>query len=92
MIFSNAAIHQKNRCQDSRLHGAHSGAELFLVGGDFAAKALKNLRNKKLQAVLPMQGKPMNVTKSNLAKICANQWFKALIDDIGAGVGDDFDV
>ncbi|MBC7755250.1 MAG: hypothetical protein H7Z20_01140 [Bdellovibrio sp.] len=84
---------QRNiKCQDSRLHGIHSGAELFLVEGNSAAEALRNLRNQQLQAVLPMQGKPMNAYKSSLAKIRANQWFKALIDAIGAGVGDDFDV
>ena len=80
------------KCQDSRLHGIYSGAELFLVEGDSAAEALSNLRNQQLQAVLPMQGKPMNAYKSSLAKIRANQWFTALIDVIGAGVGDDFDV
>ena len=92
MIFSKALNQPAIKLQDSRLHGIYSGAELLLVEGDCAAKALSGLRNKQLQAVLPMQGKPMNVTKSSLAKIRANQWFKALIDAIGAGVGDDFDV
>ena len=80
------------KLQDSRVHGLDSGAELFLVEGDSAALAVSNLRNKQLQAVLPMQGKPMNAHKSSLTKMLANPLFKALIDAIGAGVGDDFDV
>ena len=85
--------HQNSiKLQDSRVHGIDSGAELFLVEGDSAALAVSNLRNKQLQAVLPMQGKPMNAHKSSLTKMRANPLFKALIDAIGAGVGDDFDV
>lgn len=80
------------KLQDCRVHGAGSGAELFLVEGDSAALAVSKQRNKQLQAVLPMQGKPMNAHKSSLAKMLANPLFKALIDAIGAGVGDGFDV
>lgn len=88
MLFHHASI----KLQDSRVHGISSGAELFLVEGDSAALAVSNLRNKQLQAVLPMQGKPMNAYKSTLQKVLENALFKALIDAIGAGVGDDFDV
>ncbi len=63
MIFSKALNQPAIKLQDSLLHGIYSGAELLLVEGDCAAKALSGLRNKQLQAVLPMQGKPMNVTK-----------------------------
>jgi DNA gyrase subunit B len=55
MLFHQSQI----KLQDSRLHGVDTGAELFLVEGDSAAQAVSNLRNKQLQAVLPMQGKPM---------------------------------
>jgi DNA gyrase subunit B len=83
---------QNPKLQDCLLHGANAGAELFLVEGDSAAAAVTMLRNKQLQAVLPMQGKPMNATKTSLQKVLANPLFKALIDAIGAGVGDDFEV
>ncbi len=92
MIFPQGSHQNSIKLQDCRVHGADSGAELFLVEGDSAALAVSNLRNRQLQAVLPMQGKPMNAYKSSLAKILANPLFKALIDAIGAGVGDDFDV
>jgi DNA gyrase subunit B len=90
MLFQKATYQNIIKLQDSRLHGVDSGTELFLVEGDSAGLAVINLRNKQLQAVLPMQGKPMNAHKSTLPKILANPWFKALIDAIGAGVGDDF--
>jgi DNA gyrase subunit B len=83
---------QNPKLQDCLMHGANAGAELFLVEGDSAAAAVTMLRNKQLQAVLPMQGKPMNAAKSSLQKVLANPLFKALIDAIGAGVGDDFEV
>jgi DNA gyrase subunit B len=92
MIFNQGTYQNIIKLQDSRVHGVDSGAELFLVEGDSAALAASNLCNKQLQAVLPMQGKPMNARKSSLSKILANPLFKALIDTIGAGVGDDFDV
>ena len=92
MLFQQAPHQNIIKLLDSRLHGVDSGAELFLVEGDSASQAVSNLRNKQLQAVLPMQGKPMNAHKSTLPKILANPWFKALIDAIGAGVGEDFDV
>jgi DNA gyrase subunit B len=80
------------KLQDCHQHGENAGAELFLVEGDSAAMAVASLRNKQLQAVLPMQGKPMNASKASLQKVLANPLFKALINAIGAGVGDDFDV
>jgi DNA gyrase subunit B len=92
MLFHQAPYQHIIKLQDSRQHGVDSGAELFLVEGDSAAQAVSNLRNKQLQAVLPMQGKPMNAYKSTLPKILENPLFKALIEAIGAGVGDDFDV
>ena len=92
MIFHQGTHQNSIKLQDCRMHGADSGAELFLVEGDSAALAVSNLRNKQLQAVLPMQGKPMNAYKSSLAKMLANPLFMALIDAIGAGVGDNFDV
>ena len=63
---------------DSTLHGTTSNAELFLVEGDSASQAVANCRNAHFQAVLPMQGKPMNVYKASLQKIQQNPLFVAL--------------
>jgi DNA gyrase subunit B len=86
MIYTNHPI----KLQDCRQHGAV--AELFLVEGDSAASAVSSLRNQQAQAVLPMQGKPLNTLKASAKKVLENVLFKALIEAIGAGVGDNFDL
>lgn len=57
--------------------------ELFLVEGDSASQAVARVRDDRFQAVLPMQGKPMNASKSSDAAVRRNQWFRALIDALG---------
>jgi DNA gyrase subunit B len=80
------------RLEDSKYHGAQSGAELFIVEGDSAAGAVTNLRDRKLQAVLPMQGKPLNASRANAEKVAQFPLYKALIESIGAGFGESFDI
>ena len=63
---------------DSRRHGA--GTELFIVEGDSAASAVAALRDSNTQAVLPMQGKPLNAIKAGPAKVQAYGLFRALND------------
>lgn len=71
------------RLLDCRLHGPGSGAELFLVEGDSAAQSVSGQRNQQTQAVLPMQGKPMNAYKSSHARVQANPLFRAVFDALG---------
>ena len=52
---------------DTILHGQGSGAELFIVEGDSAAGGVANLCNAQTQAVLPMQGKPLNALRADAA-------------------------
>jgi DNA gyrase subunit B len=80
------------KLNDSRQHGLDSGAELFLVEGDSASSAVNGLRNAQLQAVLPMQGKPMNAYKSSPQKVLENPLFDALQASIGAGCGASFNL
>ncbi len=86
MIYNNQAI----KLQDCHQPGAT--AELFLVEGDSASQAVASLRNAQLQAVLPMQGKPLNTIKAPITKVAENALFSALITALGTGVGDDFDL
>ncbi|MGI9428041.1 MAG: toprim domain-containing protein, partial [Bythopirellula sp.] len=51
---------------DCATHG--DGSELFIVEGDSAARALESIRNEANQAILPMQGKPMNAMKPIVAE------------------------
>lgn len=78
------------RLEDCAVHGADSGAELFLVEGDSAAAAVAAARDARLQAVLPMQGKPMNAARASAAKVAAWPLFARLIAALDAGFGDDF--
>jgi DNA gyrase subunit B len=93
MIFNNQTLNNKSlKLLDCREHGVNSGAELFLVEGDSASMAVANLRNAQLQAVLPMQGKPMNAYKSSPQKVLENPLFNALHASIGAGCGASFNL
>jgi len=77
---------------DCRRHGPHSGAELFLVEGDSAANSVTAARDTLFQAVLPMQGKPMNVGKASANRLTGNSWLQTLFQSLGCGVGDDFNL
>jgi DNA gyrase subunit B/topoisomerase-4 subunit B len=77
---------------DCRVHGPESDAELLLVEGDSASLAVARLRDQKRQAVLPMQGKPMNALKASPQKVIENPLMGALVQALGAGFGDHFAV
>lgn len=59
--------------------------ELLLVEGDSASKAVARARDRRFQAVLPMQGKPMNAIKASEAAARRNQWYQSLINTLGVG-------
>ncbi len=70
--------------------GNGAGTELFIVEGDSAASIVCRVRDERFQAVLPMQGKPLNAYRATPKKVVTNPWFAALTDAIGTGIGDDF--
>jgi DNA gyrase subunit B/topoisomerase-4 subunit B len=77
--------------QDCQVHGAASAAELFVVEGDSAAFAVASQRDPRLQAVLAMQGKPLNAVRASAKKVWANPLFCALTEALGTGWGGSFD-
>lgn len=69
-------------------HGAGSGAELLLVEGDSAAAAVVRVRDARCQAVLPMQGKPLNVSRVSTTKVANHPFFGPLVAAVGGGLED----
>ena len=68
------------------------GTELFLVEGDSAGGSAKMARDRKMQALLPLRGKILNVLGAASSKIGTNQEINDLCQAIGVGMGTKFNV
>ena len=66
--------------------------ELFVVEGISAANAAVVARDPTSQAILAVQGKPMNVERASDKEILANDKLRSIVRAVGAWCGEAFDL
>lgn len=83
------SVVRKLRDCDSR---SREGTELHICEGDSALGGMLPARDPRTQAVLPIRGKILNVSRlEDLNSALKNEEIRSIVNSIGAGIGDSAD-
>lgn len=75
---------------DCQVHDETS--ELFIVEGQSAGGSCKMGRDRRMQAILPLKGKILNIEKADFKRMMASEELICLVSALGTNLGKNFEI